>query len=121
MSPSTLTFKETIMAMKKLFATVLITSATLFVSSAAIAVHTTEPYGNQSIESMAQRTIKLDSKTKSVQIQQGETVKFVFEGKSFVWQFNTLNTNTFKFAEIAPSDMNVKNIQVYLTRNPMYL
>ena len=108
------------MIVKKLFATVVIASATILASSAALAIHTVQPFGNQVADSVVARTIELDSNTKSVNIEQGETVKFVFGNKSFAWNFNTLSTTPFKMAKIAPLNPSIKDVQIYVSRNPIY-
>lgn len=52
---------------------------------------------------VAQREIKVDSKTKRVNVQCGETVSFVTDQSSFAWTFDILRDYaSFDLAEIAP-------------------
>lgn len=86
----------------------------------AFATHTIAPFGNLASETTAQRTIALSPNTKYINVVQGEVIKFTSEGKSFTWNFDTLNTFKFNLADVAPKEMNIKNIQVYLKENPTY-
>ncbi|WP_295754522.1 CzcE family metal-binding protein [Undibacterium sp.] len=87
---------------------------------AAIAAHTVAPFGNLTLETTAQRTITLLPNTKYINVVQGEVIKFTSQGKSFTWNFDTLNTFTFNLAEVAPKEMNIENIQVYIKKNATY-
>ena len=62
----------------------------------------------------ASRQIVLGNNTKYVNVKSGETVKFVADGKSFAWNFNTLGTPTFQLAEIAPAGLPVGAVRVYV-------
>jgi hypothetical protein len=78
------------------------------------------PLGSPAAGSFAQRTINLLPDTRYVNVEQGETIKFSSGGKTFTWNFDTLGTPTFNLAKIAPKDINSGNIQVYVSRNPLY-
>jgi hypothetical protein len=78
------------------------------------------PLGSPAAENFTQRTINLLPDTRYVNVEQGETIKFTSGGKTFTWHFDTLGTPTFKLAKIAPKDINSGNIQVYVSRNPLF-
>lgn len=62
----------------------------------------------------ADRQIVLTGNTKYVNVKQGETVKFVADGKAFAWNFGTIGTPTFQIAEIAPAGLAVGAVRVYV-------
>jgi hypothetical protein len=77
-------------------------------------------YGNAVQEPNAGRTIELRADTSYINVEAGETVRFVSQGKTFAWHFDTLGTPVFKLGEIAPRDANVGNVTVYVDSNPLY-
>ena len=77
-------------------------------------------YGNPAQDASAQRSIELRPGTRYVNVEAGETVRFVSPGKSFSWHFDTLGTPVFSLGEIAPKDANVGNVTVYVDSNPLY-
>ena len=60
------------------------------------------------------RQIVLTGNTKYVNVEHGETVKFVADGKAFAWNFDTIGTPTFQLAEIAPAGLAVGAVRVYI-------
>lgn len=80
--------------------------------------NTVAPYGNAIPAEAATRQITLTPGTKWVNVTRGESVNFMAEGKSFAWNFYTLRSDTsFDLATIAPKDINVQQIRVYVARN----
>lgn len=76
-------------------------------------------FGSPAPLTSAQRTITLNKNYANV--AQGETVRFVTpQGESFVWNFDTWTTNTFKLSAIAPGNINVGDVRVYVEPNPLY-
>lgn len=77
-------------------------------------------FGSPVSASNVQRTINLNKKY--VDVVQGETVRFVApNGETFAWNFDTWTTNTFKLASIAPSNVGVGDIRVFVKPNPLYI
>lgn len=60
--------------------------------------------GSTAPEAAAGRTIELRPGIKYVNVERGETIKFVSGNKSFTWRFDTLGTPNFTLTEIAPRD-----------------
>lgn len=76
-------------------------------------------FGSPAPVTSAQRTITLNKNYANV--AQGETVRFVTpQGESFAWNFDTWTTNTFKLSAIAPGNVNVGDVRVYVESNPLY-
>jgi hypothetical protein len=63
--------------------------------------------GQPADNSSFQRVIKITPGTPSVSVYRMETVKFIDQqtGKSFVWDFDTINAGNFPLADIAPPDV----------------
>lgn len=75
-------------------------------------------YGAAVSGGSADRTINLDAATKWVNVTEGETVRFTRAGKSFSWHFSTLNNASFDLSAIAPKDVDVRNVRVYVSADP---
>jgi hypothetical protein len=63
------------------------------------------------------RVVKITPETKSIGIYRLEKIKFVDEqtGKSFVWDFDTINAGNFPLADIAPPDvLSGQPVQAYV-------
>lgn len=75
-----------------------------------------DPIGTAAPEAAAQRTITISPTTKYVNVERWEVVKFVVDGKSFTWHFDTLGTPIFELAAIAPKDINVGKVVAYVQR-----
>jgi hypothetical protein len=69
----------------------------------------------------AVRTIALTADSKSVNVNNGDTVKFTENGQSFEWHFDTLkDRDNFDIAAIAPETMHLEGVHVYVEANPLY-
>lgn len=83
--------------------------------------NTPADFGQPAAPAAAARTITITPTTKSVTVENGETVQFVVNGKTFAWHFDTYNRDTnFDLARIAPRDVNVPKVHVYLTPDATY-
>lgn len=80
--------------------------------------HTASPFGTPLPPNTAEREIHLTDRTKHVNVVHWESVRFVKDGRAFDWQFDSVSTNSFRLAEIAPKEWNVGAIRVYLLHNP---
>lgn len=113
-------FQESIMRTST-FSQVLCSSALLILlGSPTLAAPVSAPLGNPAPDVSAQRTINITSDTRYVNVEQGEIVRFSSAGKTFTWHFDTLTTNAFSLTSIAPKEINVSNVRVYLSRNRTY-
>ena len=70
----------------------------------------------------ADRTVVLDAAAKWVNVTGGETIRFVVNGKSFYWLFDTYNSSpVFDLDKIAPAGMlDGRSIKVYVSPDPLY-
>jgi hypothetical protein len=93
----------------------------LSVAAAAQAAPASNVYGEAVPASTPDRSVTLTAQTKSVNVDDGQTVRFDANGKSFVWHFDTLSdTPNFDLSAIAPKDIDVKGVRVYVNANPLY-
>ncbi len=69
---------------------------------------------------LANRVVVLDGRTRSVNVDQGQVIQFVTNGKSFQWLFDG-TSNQLKLSEIAPTDFDAPEATVYVNQsmNPL--
>lgn len=90
-------------------------------ASAAGPTGTAADYGTPAHHGAAQRSIELQPDTRHINVTRGETVTITRAGQRFTWHVQTFNNRTvFALAEIAPKDMPVDGIAVYVAANPLY-
>lgn len=77
--------------------------------------------GSPAAAQFVDRQIELQPGEKYVNVTRGETVLIKADGKAFAWKFDTLGTPVFVLSEIAPKNVNVKGVQVYVTEDPRLL
>jgi hypothetical protein len=78
-------------------------------------------YGEAVPDIGAVRHIALTPDSKSINVNNGDTVKFTENGQSFEWHFDTLkDRDNFDIAAIAPKDMHLEGVRVYVEANPLY-
>jgi hypothetical protein len=77
-------------------------------------------YGLAITTDYADREINVTSATKWVNVQGGETVRFNVDGKKFTWHFDTFNDQSFDFSKIAPKDIHMPGIRVYVAGDPLF-
>ncbi|KKO64480.1 hypothetical protein VM94_01853 [Janthinobacterium sp. KBS0711] len=96
--------------------------ATLATSAiAAGPTGTAADYGSSAPHAAAQRSIELQPDTRHINVTRGETVTIARAGQRFTWHVQTFNhQTTFALVEIAPKDMAVDGVQVYVAANPLY-
>ncbi|MDN2699713.1 CzcE family metal-binding protein [Janthinobacterium sp. SUN073] len=96
--------------------------ATLATSAiAAGPTGTAADYGSSAPHAAAQRSIELQADTRHLNVTRGETVTIVRAGQRFTWHVQTFSNRTvFALSEIAPKDMPVDGVQVYVAANPLY-
>jgi len=88
-------------------------SATLGTSAFA-----SDHWGSAASAQSVDRQIELRPDDKYANVTRGETVLIKASGKAFAWKFDTLGTPVFNLQEIAPKDINVQSVQVYVGQNP---
>lgn len=106
---------------KLLAAVVTITTLSPVAASAHEGHSDTDPaLGKPASVSAVTRTVSVNSGTRAVNVEQGDIVRFDVNGKTFVWQFDTLNARSFELAKIAPEGIATGHIRVYVADNPIY-
>ena len=82
---------------------------------------TAADYGSSAPHAAAQRSIELQADTRHINVTRGETVTIARAGQRFTWHVQTFHhQTTFALSEIAPQDMPVDGVQVYVAANPLY-
>lgn len=90
-------------------------------AQAAAAPHPASYYGNVARAEAADRQITIAAGTTSVNVTNGETVTFVIGEQRFTFSFQTWsNTQTLDLAAIAPADIKVPAVRVYVAGSPLY-
>ncbi len=104
-------------------AAIAILSSTMLLPAAQAYVPngTAADFGSLVAPNTPARDITIDASTKSVNVADGETVRFNVSGKSFVWHFETYHDAfNVKLSLIAPNGINVDGITAYIASNPLY-
>jgi hypothetical protein len=96
--------------------------ATLLLTSCATGTSNIALYGDPAAPSAAQRTIVINPNTKYVNVEGGEVVRFVAEGKEFAWNFFVAKTvSSFRLNEVAPPGMLDHEVRAYVSPDPRYI
>ena len=107
--------------MFKTLRTMSICTAIIGAGLAQAAPGTTANYGSAASAGFADREIMIKPGTKWVNVNNGETVAFTVNGKTFTWHFDTLRAeDQFELQQIAPEDVDVGVVTVYVASNPLY-
>jgi hypothetical protein len=78
-------------------------------------------YGSEAPQTAAAKLISLTPQTKSINVDNGETVTFVHGHQMFTWNFRTLrDADNFKLSDIAPAGFEAGGVDVYVARDPLY-
>lgn len=88
---------------------------------AADPTDTAADYGSPASQMDATRTITIAPGEKTINVTRGETVTIVVGQQRFSWNVQTFsNATVFALAAIAPKDMPVEGILVYVANDPLY-
>jgi hypothetical protein len=93
-------------------------TSTVTVSGAQLAF-----LGNAAPVGSAERTIVINADTKYVNVEGGSTVRFVIDGQSFAWSFQTggSHISPFDLARLAPAGALNHKVIVYVSNDPLYM
>ncbi|MYM25108.1 CzcE family metal-binding protein [Duganella sp. FT135W] len=109
---------------KALRTTILITAiaaAAVSTSAAYASVNPQPQFGMATAAANADRHITIGANTKWVNVDNGDTVTFDINGKSFTWHFDTLHSEeAFDLSKIAPEGVTTGMVTVYVGSNPLY-
>jgi len=101
--------------------TAIIATAIASTAGGAYAATNTKEFGMATNAGSADRHVVIKADTKWVNIDDGDTVQFDVEGKSFTWHFDTLRgESAFDLSKIAPEGVDVGKVTVYVAANPLY-
>jgi hypothetical protein len=82
-------------------------------SLSALAMTNADYYGEAAIPAAAVRTIVIGPKTRWVNVERGETVKFVANGQEFAWDFDG-TLPSFDLKQVAPQGTIDRGLSVYV-------
>ncbi|HMH18467.1 MAG TPA: CzcE family metal-binding protein [Burkholderiales bacterium] len=97
----------------KLFVPTLAALTLSAASLSAVALTSTDRFGEPAQPAAADRTIVIGSSTKFVNVKHGEVVKIVAGGKEFAWDFDGLPM-AFDLKQIAPEGAIDHSVRVYI-------
>ena len=81
----------------------------------------TDLYGSPAAPADYQPTIVITPATTYVNVEGGDTVRFMANGKEFAWTFNVARTvNQFDLNEVAPSGMLDHRVHAFISPDPKY-
>lgn len=89
-------------------------------SAAAVPTYRVDLLGDPAPATAAKRTVAITPDTKYVNVEGGDTVKFLVGDKTFTWHFDVARTiSSFNLKQIAP-DLLDHSVMVYVEPDPMY-
>ena len=91
-----------------------------FMNLSASAFTRSSPMGEVVPQLGAMRTIRIDAKTKYVNVTANETVKFEANGNAFAINFSG-GLSAFDLNQLAPAGVLDHKVTVYVAPNPLYL
>jgi hypothetical protein len=69
----------------------------------------------------AEKVITITPQTKYVNVNNGDKVTFMRDGKSFTWNVRTLReTDDLRLSSVAPAGFDTTGIEVFVDRDPTY-
>jgi len=78
-------------------------------------------YGLPAPATAAARTIEIGPDTTYVNVEGGETIRFVANGREFAWNFMVARTvHSFDLNEVAPAGMLDHTVRAYVSPDPKY-
>jgi hypothetical protein len=111
--------------MKPLFRSIAVLTLSAASLSAGASMKPTDLFGEPAqapsaeraiISAVANRTITIDDKTKWVNVQHFEVIRFVSNGREFTWYFDGVaQPRPFELAQIAPAGFVGNNVTVYVS------
>ena len=104
----------------KLVVPIVIAMALGFVNLSASAFTHSSPMGEVVPQLGAMRTIRIDAKTKHVNVTANETVKFEANGNAFAVNFAG-GLSEFDLNQLVPAGVLDHKVTVYVAPNPLYL
>lgn len=92
------------------------------VTACAPRVPIVELYGQPAPVAAAQATIVITPVTRHVNVEGGQIIRFVVDGKEFAWNFNTASSiSSFSLNAVAPVGMLNQPVRAYVSPDPKYM
>ena len=89
--------------------------------SAGVHAAPASDYGHTEPATASEKLINISADTKTVNVDNGDTVTFVSGHQTFTWNFRTLrDEDDVRLSTIAPAGFPAKDIEVYVARDPLY-
>ena len=96
-------------------------AAATLAAAGAQAAPLSQIYGEAVQGGAPDRSVTVTPSTRYVNVVDGQTVRFNADGKTFEWHFDTLGGSpNFDLSAIAPKDVDVAGVRVYVDQNPLY-
>ena len=86
---------------------------TTFASLSAHALTLSDQFGSASPVTAAQRVIVVDAGTRYVNVEHGDTVTLIVNGKSVTWTFDGLKP-VIPLSTLFPSDAGAGNVEIFV-------
>jgi hypothetical protein len=113
--PLNFILKGITMKTKLLVSTIAVLTLSVAALSAGAATMRTDLLGEPAQASAAVRTLVIDGNTKYVNVKHGEVIRFVANGREFVWNFDGLaQPQPFDLSQIAPAGAVDHSVTVYV-------
>lgn len=97
-------------------------AATAILASCAAQQDYKRLYGDPAPPAAANRTILIHPDTRYVNVEGGQIVRFVADGREFAWQFNVARTvNSFDLNDVAPQGFLRQTVRAYVSPDPKYI
>lgn len=94
----------------------ILAAAALVASTLASATVSKELLGSVSSADQAMRTIVITPSTRYVNVNQGDVVTFISNGKSFTWNFDGPQLLAFSLSRVAPAGALDHDVTAYVAR-----
>lgn len=108
--------------MKPIFSILAILVLAFALSACATRTSYVDLYGQSVPVSGVERTIVIAPDTRYVNVEGGETVRFVSGNNQFAWTFNVARTvHSFDLNEVAPPGILDHVVRAYVTPDPKYI
>lgn len=96
-------------------------AAATLAAAGAQAAPASQIYGEAVQGGAPDRNVTVTASTRFVNVTDGQTIRFNAGGKTFEWHFDTLSGSpNFDLSAIAPKDVDVSGVRVYVEENPLY-
>ncbi|HJV79990.1 CzcE family metal-binding protein [Noviherbaspirillum sp.] len=109
------------MTRQGIFPSIMVLMVAVFAATGCASRPAADLYGQAVPANPAMRTVHITPSTHYVNVESGEAVRFVVDGKEFGWGFTTPPTvNHFDLNEVAPTNLLNRRVIAYVSPDPKY-